>query len=386
MIPREAEKTLKKMAQDFSILLITGPRQSGKTTLVKKLFPDFDYVLLEDIDEREFALTDPRGFLDRFPKGVILDEVQRTPDLLSYLLGLSDQNKKRRFILTGSQNILLMDTITQSLAGRVGAFHLLPLSHSELVSASISLKSLEKNLFTGFYPKIHDENLDPQMWLQSYYRTYLERDVRTLSDIGDLNSFQRFVRLCAARSGQILNFSALANDAGISHPTAKKWLSVLEASFIVRLLEPHHKNFSKRLIKSPKLYFLDTGLLCYLLRITSSETLRTHALRGAIFETFVVSELVKTFLNRSLDVPLYYWRDHTGNEIDILVEYSDHLLPLEIKSGHTISSDAFKGLRFWMGLPKNPNKRGILVYAGPKRYLRERIEVMPWDTLKLPVD
>jgi uncharacterized protein len=384
MIRRTAEKELKKMVKAFPVLMISGPRQSGKTTLVKHLFKKLPYVLLEDEDERDFALHDPRGFLARFPHGAILDEVQRTPNLLSYLLGIVDADKKKQFILTGSQNILLSSTVSQSLAGRVGILYLLPLSLEELKIKQSPSASLETIMFRGFYPKIHQEHLPAQKWLRSYFHTYIERDIRQLSNIGNLNTFQRFVRLCAARSGGILNLSALANDAGVTHPTAKSWISILEASFIITLLEPHYQNFSKRLIKAPKLYFLDTGLLCYLLRISSASVLHTHALRGAIFETFMVSELYKRYMHRGQDAPLFFWRDHTGHEVDVLIEQNDVLLPIEIKSSRTITSETFKNLNFWLQLPQNPNTNAMVVYAGDKSYTRGTTLVNSWSNISLP--
>ena len=309
MIPRHLEPTLHKAARQYPVVSLTGPRQSGKTTLVREAFPRHQYASLEVPDQREFAQGDPRGFLGQFAGKVVLDEVQRTPHLFSYIQGIVDERQEAgQFILTGSQNFLLAQHISQTLAGRCATLHLLPFSRPELArrpmmdlavlgkavpkaSGKPPVRSLFETLFAGGYPRIFDKHLDPQDWLRNYYQAYVEKDVRDILNVGDLETFGRFVRLCAGRSSQLLNLSSLAGDAGISHTTARRWLSVLEASFLVFLLRPHHRNFNKRLVKSPKLYFLDSGLLCYLLRIRSPDDLRIHAARGAVFESWVVSEL-----------------------------------------------------------------------------------------------
>lgn len=397
MIARHLEPHLRQAARQFPVVHVTGPRQSGKTTLVKAVFPEHEYVSLEEPDTREFALSDPRGFLRRYRGDSILDEVQRAPDLPSYLQAEVDRDDSPgRFVLTGSQELALRGRVVQSLAGRVALAHLMPFSVAELVRREPRdpgllpdietppdppNASLEDLLFSGFYPRIHDRGLDPRQWLASYHGTYVERDVRQLLNIGDINDFQRFVALAAARSGQILSLSSLASDCGISQPTAKRWLSVLMASFLVTLLRPHHASFSKRLVKSPKLYFLDTGLLCYLLRATDSESLLTHPMRGAIFETFVVSELMKAFLNAQQNAPLYFWRDRTGHEVDVIVDMGAELVPVEVKAGRTIASDALSGLRYWLGLAGNANSRAMLVYAGEDTHERNRIAVIPWYAL-----
>ncbi len=367
MLKRTLAKKLKEAAKQYPVVTLTGPRQSGKTTLVKMTFPDYDYRSLEEPDHRAFALEDPRGFLSQFSEKVILDEIQRAPDLFSYIQTIVDQRDiSGQFILTGSQNFLLLQKVSQSLAGRCAVLHLLPFSLSEIRKRqslsvhSIGRKLTGKNrlfdaelssvLFKGFYPRIHDKSLDPVDWLGNYYQTYIERDVRDVLNVGDLETFSRFVRLCAGRNGQLLNLSSLANDCGITHTTSRRWISILETSFIVFLLRPHYKNFSKRLIKSPKLYFLDTGLLSYLLRIRSAEDLRIHAQYGSIFESYVISELLKNYLNRGEEHPIYFWRDSTGNEIDIIIDEGDSLIPLEIKAGQTVSSDFFKGIRYWKKL------------------------------------
>lgn len=398
MIKRALQSSLMKIARSYPVVTLTGPRQSGKTTLVRAAFSGHDYASLEDPDIRSFALEDPRGFLSQYRDPVILDEVQRAPDLFSYIQTIVDQTgSPGRFILTGSQNFLLLRSISQSLAGRSAVLHLLPFSLAELSGRqSLPLSSIGRTLprvktppridlmdtlFRGFYPRIHDKNLDPQQWLGNYYRTYVERDVREIVNVGDIESFSRFVRLCAGRNGQLLNLSSLGNDAGITHTTARRWLSILEASFIVTLLRPYHRNFSKRLIKSPKLYFLDTGLLCYLLRIRSPESLQIHGMRGAIFESFVLSELIKNALNRGDEPNLYFWRDSTGHEIDVVIELGEGATALEIKSGQTIAGDFFSGLRFWRELVGEKAAPAALVYGGDRSFEREGITVYRWSDL-----
>jgi len=394
MIKRTLSGKLLESARRYPVIFITGPRQSGKTTLAKMSFPKYRYVSLEDLDRRQFAIEDPRGFLATYHGNIIFDEIQRVPDLLSYLQTEVDHDDTAgRFILTGSQQFLLMEKVGQTLAGRVAFLHLLPFSLSELTGAAPSdpfrfeetkkekkmpLYPLEQILYQGLYPRIYDKKLVAHQWLGDYYRTYVERDVRDVLKIGNLDIFQRFVRLCAGRCGQLLNLSSLANDCGITHPTARQWISVLQASFIVTLISPHHANFSKRLIKSPKLYFLDPGLLCYLLRIRDSEELKTHAMRGAIFESFIISELHKSFSHIGEDPPLYFWRDRTGHEVDLIIDLGQNVLPVEVKSSRTIASDFFDGLRYWLSLKGNPQTIGVLIYAGGERSKRDNFYVKPW--------
>jgi hypothetical protein len=394
MIKRTLSRKLLDSARKYPVVFITGPRQSGKTTLAQMSFPKYGYVSLEDLDKRQFALDDPRGFLATYHSNIIFDEIQRVPELLSYIQTEVDlDDTAGRFILTGSQQFLLMEKVGQTLAGRVALLHLLPFSLSELTGTTPADPfrfeettrerkkpgySLEQILYQGLYPRIYDKKLAAHQWLGDYYRTYVERDVRDVLNIGNLDAFQRFVRLCAGRCGQLLNLSSLANDCGITHPTARQWISVLQSSFIVVLIGPHHANFSKRLIKSPKLYFLDSGLLCYLLRIRDSDELRTHALRGAIFESFIVSEIFKSFAHIGEDTPLYFWRDRTGHEIDLIIDTGQKLIPIEIKSSRTIVADFFDGLRYWLSLKGNPQTTGILIYAGNEPGKRENFSVMPW--------
>jgi len=399
MLKRTLGKKLLEAVAKYPIVTVTGPRQSGKTTLVRSVFSSYKYISLELPDQRSFALEDPRGFLGQFDGPVILDEVQRAPDLFSYIQVIVDeyQDARGRFILTGSQNFLLLQSISQSLAGRCAVLHLLPFSLAELLKREpISVntigqsvlkkavepkKGLNETLFTGFYPRIHDKNLTPNEWLANYYQTYLERDVRNILNIGDLETFSRFIRLCAGRSGQLISLSAVASDSGISHTTAKRWLSVLEASFIIALLRPHHENFGKRLIKSPKLYFLDSGLLCYLLQIQSPKELNHRAERGAIFESFVFSELYKNFANRGLQPSLYYWRDSAGHEVDMIVDLGIPRIPIEIKSGQTVVSDFFDILQYWRELWGKPDAPAALIYGGNDSFMRSKTAVYPWFVL-----
>ncbi len=399
MIKRTLAIRLKEAAKQFPAVTVTGPRQSGKTTLVKSVFKDYDYLSLELPDQRSFALEDPRGFLSQFDSPVILDEVQRSPELFSYIQVIIDKEPDRtgRFILTGSQNFLLMQSISQSLAGRCAVLHLLPFSLAELTGRQpISLQTLGKaamknqkppraglmeTLFSGFYPRIHDKHLSPRDWLANYCQTYLERDVRNVLNIGDIETFGRFMRLCAGRTGQLLNLSGLASDCGISHTTARRWISVLEASFVITLLRPHHRNFGKRLIKSPKLYFLDSGLLCYLLQVRSPEELFHRAERGAVFESFVVSELYKNILHCGEQPHLYFWRDAAGHEIDIIVESGTNLIPVEIKSAQTVASDFFDILAYWRKVSGEPDTPAVLIYGGDQSFRRSGVLVYPWFAL-----
>ncbi len=398
MIKRTLETKLKKAAENYPVVTLTGPRQSGKTTLVRATFEKYAYVSLEDPDQNTYALEDPRGFLDQFRGKTIFDEVQRAPALFAYIQTLVDnEGSTGRFILTGSQNFLLLQKISQSLAGRCAVLHLLPLSLSELEGRkpfSLSQvgqklpnykrgtqRDLMEMLFKGFYPRIHDKGLEPPDWLGNYYRTYVERDVREIINIGDRESFGRFVRLCAGRNGQILNLTSIANDCGVTHSTVKRWISILEASFLAILLRPHYRNFSKRLIKSPKIYFLDTGLLCFLLRIRSPEDLRLHALRGSIFESFVISEFMKNAMNLGEEPDIYFWRDSGGHEIDIIVDRGRELIPIEIKSAQTVVDDFFSGIDYWLNLAGNRGGPSAIIYGGNRSFTRRGAAVYSWTCL-----
>lgn len=362
-------------------MVVTGPRQSGKTTLVRRTFPDRPYVNLEDLDRRTQAQADPRGFLSALTEGAILDEVQRVPALLSYLQGVLDASPlKGRFILTGSQQFGLLDGITQSLAGRVGLMTLLPLSHPELARASGAL-ALDQRLWQGAYPALNvaaPEPPDPVHWYSAYAATYLERDVRSMLNVGNLGTFQRFVAMCAARSAQMLNLNSLATDAGISQPTARQWLTVLQASHLVTLLPPYHRNFGKRLVKTPKLYFLDTGLLCHLLQIRAAEQLFTHPMRGAIFETWVVAETLKHRFNQGLPADISFWRDNHGLEVDLVFEHAGRLHGVEIKSGATFVPDWLKPSQRWRALVGDRAASSLVVYGGDDNFDFLGQRVMSW--------
>lgn len=393
MIKRTLTPYLQRDAGFYPVVTLTGPRQSGKTTLVRSAFPHHDYVSLEDPDSRAFATEDPRGFLDRFAGPVILDEAQRVPDLFSYIQGLVDQDDKAgRFVLTGSQNFLLMSALSQSLAGRSAVLHLLPFSRAELEGESQAAPDDPRGLFansessldlwpaihTGFYPRIHARGIPAGVWMPDYVQTYVERDLRSLVNIGDLSTFEQFLRLCAGRVGQLLNYSSLANDCGVSVDTTRRWLSVLETSFLVFRLPPHYRNFNKRLVKSPKIYFHDTGLACYLLGIREADMLPTHPLRGALFENYVMAEVAKAFAHHRRQRQMHFWRDRSGYEIDLLLSREEDLYAVEIKSGQTVGGDDFDSLTRWGDLASQPLDRGTLVYGGDQAYQRNGISVRPW--------
>ena len=387
MIPRSLAPTIQRLALGFPVIVLTGPRQSGKTTLVRAIFPEKPYISLENPDQRLFANEDPRGFLSRYPDGAIFDEVQRSPDLLSYIQGLVDEQRTPgRYILTGSQNFALSRQVSQSLAGRAGIAQLLPLSGGELMAAGLLSTGLDPWLFTGGYPALHSTEVTPSDWFASYLATYLERDVRDLTSVRDLITFQRFLRLCAARTGQLLNLSSLSADCGIAQSTATAWLSILEASYIVFRLTPHFANFGKRLVKTPKLYFHDTGLAAFLLGIQTPEQLAIHSARPALFETMVVAEYLRARWNRGAVSNLYFWRDSTGNEVDLLVDEAGVLHPVEIKSGQTVASDMFKILKKWQTISAS-TAEPCLVFGGDGAYVRSGVRVTGWrEMLVSPIN
>jgi len=383
LVPRTAAATLQRMAAGFPVLALTGPRQSGKTTLARSAFPELSYVNLEDPDTRALARADPRRFFARHAGGAILDEVQRAPELLSYLLALSDAAAHMgRWVLTGSQQFGLMDGISQSLAGRAGLLTLLPLSQAELRQYAPAA-TLEERLWRGSYPALYAAHRQPEPhhWFASYVATYIERDVRQLLNVGNLLTFQRFLAMCAARSGQLLNLNSLAADCGISQPTARQWLTVLQASHIVSLLPPYHRNFGKRLVKAPKLYFLDTGLLCYLLRIGSAQELQVHAARGAVFETWVVAETLKHRLHQGLAPDLHHWRDNHGLEVDLVFEHAGRLHGVECKSGTTYVDEWLSPLRRWRQLVGTEAAAPVLLYGGDHSHERADHQVLSWRDL-----
>lgn len=377
-ITRLAAPKLLELARYYPILALTGPRQAGKTTLARTVFPDKPYVSLEDPDTRSFALRDPRSFLDQFPEGAILDEVQRTPELFSYLQTLVDATPRMgRFVLTGSQQFGLLEKITQSLAGRVGFVHLLPFAQEEIAGERPA--DLEETLWRGFYPPIHDRNIPPHIWFADYLSTYIERDVRQLIQVRDLAAFHRFVLMCAARSGQLLNLSSLAADCGITHNTANAWIGVLEASYLLLRLPPYHRNFGKRLTKTPKLYFLDTGLAGWLAGVRSPSELVNGPLRGPLFETLVVAEFVKHKRNTLGAEELYFWRDSAGNEIDLLIDYGTRLSAIECKSGRTVAEDWFAPLARFSRMAGEVETR--ILYGGEQDQPRRDTPVLSWRHL-----
>ena len=382
MVPRIIRQKLVALARKFPVVTITGPRQSGKTTLCRTTFPRKRYVTLEAPDVREFASSDPRGFLQEHRAGAIFDEIQRVPALLSYLQGEVDERPvPGRFILTGSANFALLPAVSQSLAGRTALLQLLPLALPELRRFDHAPTTLTEVLWKGGYPAIFDRGLAPLDWFSSYVGTYLERDVRQLLNVGDLAAFQTFVRMCAGRTGQLLNLSALGADCGITHATARAWLSVLEASYIAHRLPALHANVTQRLVKAPKLHFYDAGLVCFLLGIRSGDELRGHPLRGAIFETWVVSEVLKARLNRGLPACLAFFRDRKGTEVDLVVEAAGLLTAVEVKSGATIASDFFRNLDAFDRIAgaDGTRTRRALIYGGDLSQRRSGTAVLPWS-------
>lgn len=374
MIPRKAQQELKYLAAIFKAVAVIGPRQSGKTTLVRHLFAEKPYANLENPDTRQFAAEDPRGFLENYPNGAIFDEVQRVPELFSYLQEILDnQQQNGNYILTGSNNFLLQENISQSLAGRVGYLELLPLSLQEIDTGN---KTADELLLAGGYPSIYQQNLPPSKWYANYIRTYVERDVRQIKNIGNLQKFEKFLRLCAGRVGQLLNMSSLSVEVGVDVKTIDSWLSILETSFVVFRLQPFHKNYNKRIVKMPKLYFYDVGLACALIGIENTNQLQLHPFRGALFENLVILEALKQRLNAGKPAHLSFWRDNVGHEIDLLINTPSALIPIEIKSGKTITSEYFKGLKFWNKITETEG--GKIVYNGDIAQKRSKgFEIIP---------
>ncbi|MDD5092345.1 MAG: ATP-binding protein [Candidatus Wallbacteria bacterium] len=400
MIKRHLAKAIEKYAKEYPVIAIVGPRQSGKTTLAKMRFPNHSYISMENADSRSYAVSDPRGFLSDYPAPVIIDEIQRTPELFSYLQEAADNTTEHPgYVLTGSQQFLLMESISQSLAGRIAYFRLYPFTYNELYDprADRSIedifqgrirksqavgKSTEDILFKGMYPRIHDRSLTPTRWLENYIATYVERDIRQLVNISDLRTFENFLKMTAAQSGQLLNCTTLSNGLGISVPTVKRWLSLLETSGIVFVLQPHFRNFGKRIVKTPKVYFIDTGLLCCLLSIRNSDVLKNHPLYGSIFENFIISEFYKRIHHLGETPQIFFWRDRQGLEIDLMIDCGNRLIPVEIKSSKTFSPHLCANLKKWTSLEGNQNCAGLIVYDGERPFgTRSEISTLPWRNL-----
>lgn len=384
MIDRTLKEKLLHFARLYPVVTLTGPRQSGKSTLLKHTFPDYNYVSLEDIDMRNFAQEDPRGFIATYPRHTIIDEAQRVPSLFSYIQTHVDNTDEcGTYLLAGSHNFLLMESVNQSLAGRTAVLKLLPFSHQEMAAGKCLSQDIDLEIFTGGYPRLFDKGIAPQEYYPHYIQTYVERDVRTLKNISDLDKFVRFVKLCAGRIGQLLNLASLANEVGVSVPTANSWLSILSASYICYLLRPDWNNFSKRLVKTPKLYFHDTGLACSLLGITDSSQVNTHFLRGGLFENMVINEFQKRNWNNAVEGDLRFWRNSQGDEIDLL-DYAGNLpRAYEIKSGKTVSSDFFKGLLKWSKLTDTPTDHLNVIYGGDSDMNTSNGKVIGWETISL---
>jgi len=388
MIERVLQAHLADLAGRYPVVTLTGPRQSGKTTLCRATFPDKPYVSLETPAQRDFALRDPVGFLRRFPEGAVLDEIQRASELPSYLQSIVDDDPRPgRFILTGSQNLAVVQSVSQSLAGRTALLQLLPLALEELRRFESAPTDLFDVIWTGGYPRILDRHLPAAEWLGNYTAAYVERDVRQILNIGDLLAFQTFLRLSAGRVGQLLNLSSLGNDCGVTHMTAKSWLSVLEASFLLFRLRPFHRNLGKRLVKSPKLYFYDTGLLCHLLGIEKAAQLETHPLRGAIFENWVIAEIAKYWANRGRVPALFFYRDQRGTELDLVIEQAERWIAVEIKSAATPAShfydalDTFQALARDGGLAPHPRIEPLVVYGGAETQQRSKGTLLSWSEI-----
>jgi len=387
-IPRKIEGLVRKYAEQYPVVAITGPRQSGKTTLVRVLFPEYPYVSLESMDNRQRAEDDPRQFFKDLGNRAILDEAQRVPSLFSYLQEhVDDPTERRQYILTGSHQFLLMERITQSLAGRIVLFNLFPFTVDELFPRlPEGLPLTAELLLKGFYPRIHAQHLDPTVWYSGYTQTYLERDVRSILNVSNLRQFETFLQVLAGNSGQILNKASLANRIGVSEPTVQRWISVLQTSGIVALLPPYHRNFNKRLQKSPKVVFLDPGLLCYLLGVRAERELGIHPLYGQVFESFIAGELYKRIAHSGSHARLYYWRDRSGHEIDLLIEEGSHVLPIEIKAATTYHPGFAKTLRWWLGLPDCPAKEGLVLYDGTAEIGKDSpYPCIPWGKMRLYV-
>ena len=383
MIIRVAQNKLSELSTEFPIVAVTGPRQSGKTTLVKSFFPVYKYFNLEELDIREEVRLDPRGFLSKQNAGFIVDEVQNVPDFFSYLQSFADNQKRMgQIILTGSQNFLLLEKISQSLSGRVGILELMPLQLNEYNQFWENKLTINEILYSGLYPAIYDRNIQPYNWYSQYIRTYIERDVRQIKNITNLGVFQRFIKLCAGRIGQLLNTNSLANDLGVNLNTVRSWLDILESSYVIFRLNPHQKNFNKRVVKQKKLYFVDVGLAAHLLGIESPEQVDTHYLKGNLFENLIISEFFKERYNKGKPSNLFFWRDHIGNEVDLLIEQGNTLTPIEIKSSQTLHSSLMDGLKKYTKLSLQNAQSSHLIYGGKRSTTLDRYNAHSWEELK----
>lgn len=379
MIPRAIAAELERLKSKFPVLALTGPRQAGKTTLLKHLFPDYHYLSLENPDVREHALKDPNGLLNTYPEKTIFDEAQRAPQLFSYIQTLADESGLMgQFILSGLQNFLLMQNITQSLAGRVALLRIFPFTFPEMHAGKLPLGNLENVIFTGFYPSIFDRQLEARDFYPNYVETYLERDVQSVIMPGNMRQFQTFMRLCAGHVGQLVNYSSLADGCGISVPTAKTWLSVLERSYILFLLQPYHRNFNKRLVKTPKIYFYDTGLACYLLNINDPAFVGTYYQKGSLLENLIIAELVKQAYHLGMRPAYHFWRDNHQNEIDLIWEENLKMNLLEIKYSQTLSGHFFAPFHKFKSFSGIEPEKQILVYGGTQHLKREGIDIRGW--------
>jgi predicted AAA+ superfamily ATPase len=381
MIVRGASIKIKQLARKFPAVGLLGPRQSGKTTLAKELFPKKPYISFENQDNILLATNDPRAFLHQFKSGAIFDEIQRVPQLLSYMQGVIDDQPKKvgLFIITGSQNLLLLESISQTLAGRIAFIHLLPFSYYELIGSKYDKQSLNKLILNGGYPRLYDKKIKPRDFYPNYLLTYVERDVRQIKNITNLAMFQRFLKVCASRVGQEVNYSSISNDTGVDQKTVLSWFGILEASFIAFRLQPFYNNLGKRLTQMPKLYFYDTGLCCSLLELETESHVNTHPLRGALFENFIILELLKARFNNGQRSNLFYWRDRTGNEIDLLLDQSGQVVPIEIKTAATFTKDYVKGINYWKKI--NPQtKNSFVVFTGNSSSFNST-DILNWKEL-----
>jgi len=379
IVQRTLGPLLQSRCRNYKVICVTGPRQSGKTTLVRTTFPDYSYVSLENPDQREYAETDPKGFLAEYTQGVILDEVQRVPQLLSYIQGIVDNSEQfGQYILTGSNQFLLMKSISQSLAGRISLHTLLPFTISELENSPYSNNHIDTYLQTGSYPRVYDEQHNPIEWYRNYIESYIEKDLKDFVAVNDLSRFRRFLALAAGSVGQLVNLSQFGNELGLSHNTVKSWLSALEQSYIIRFVQPYHSNIKKRIVKTPKLYFYDTGLACALLKIQNPDILHTHPIRGNLFENLIIADVLKEIHHRVLHDEVFFWRDHTGNEIDCIIDKGNSIITAEIKSGKTINQSFFKGLHYFEKIAQTIDMTKFLIYGGEAPQNRDGTRIRGW--------